>query len=157
MLSKRQDFKITLLRDPAHATRMTCREADCPNEANGWAVVIDPTDEKLASAARWIEGDSGRKYLKLRSEDALDEVVNHGGLLGLTLTAGLLTLLRNTPAGMIVFLFPPGQQCFKPHLDREVVFAHQRGERSFIHERPLDFNEDFNIEADKINRALRRG
>lgn len=172
MRETRQSFLISFVKELG--TRMSCSDAHCPNTAQGWATVLDPTDEKHASAARWIKGDSGRRYIELQSETALEYVVNHRESLGLTVTEGLMTLLQNTPAGMVIFLFYPGQQCFKPHIDREVMFSHQRGilqpysrnpaisvfrpiNEGRIHTRPLDFNEHFNEEADKINTARQRG
>ena len=148
-----QDFKIALLGGPDFATRMTCAEAGCGNYARGFAVVLDPEDEKHAGNARYIEWDSGRQYVKQRSEEALDYFVNHGEEHGLVIHEELMVLLQRTPPGMLVYVFPPGQQCFKRHQDREVVFTHDR----YVHTRPLDYNEDWNGEAHLINRAKQRG
>lgn len=161
---QRQKFKIGMLREGA--TRMTCVEAHCEHERTGWAVVLDPTTEKHAKAARWIEGDSGREFVKLAAESALDWLVGHGHEKGITLTPALRQLIARTPPGMLVFLFPPGQQCFRPHLDREVVFAHQRvgiaggaehvvGAR--VHTRAEDYIEHWNDESYRVNKLLRRG
>ena len=151
LVRKLQKFRIVLRRDLA--TRMTCSEANCQNMQHGWVTILNPSDDKHVKAAAWIEGDSGRKFTKLKADGALEYLVNHREALGITVTESLMTLLQNTPAGFWVLVFPPGQQCFTMHLDREVVFAHDQ----YVHIRPLDFNEDFNIEADKVNTALRRG
>ena len=153
----KQDFKIAMLGGPEYATRMTCREAKCQNEAKGWAVVLDPSNEKHAAMARYIEGNSGRQFIMQRSEDALDYFVNHGVARGIVVDDVLLGLLRRTAPGMFVYVFPPGQQCFTRHQDREVVFSHESGGSRRVHTRPLDFNEDYNIEADGIRRMVQRG
>lgn len=164
-----QQFAISL--DRSNATRMSCSDANCQQKEHGWATVLDPENAEHVKAARWIEGDSGRRYLKLASESALEYLVNHQESLGLTITESLFTLLERTPAGMLVFLFYPGQQCFRPHLDREVAFVHRTGilvrgamhpvfqptGGARMHVRPRDFNEHFNEEADRVNEAVKRG
>lgn len=160
-----QKFGIRL--DAAAGTRMTCSEANCQNAEHGWAIVLDPENTEHARAAAWIKGDSGRRFIETRSELALEYLVGHGARLGITVTPALSGLLQRTPPGMVVFLFYPGQQCFKVHVDREVVFAHQRGlsmagvfratSAARIHERPEDYMEHFNEEADKVNRMVQLG
>lgn len=137
----------------ALSTRMTCAEADCPNYARGFAIVLDPQDDRHAKAAQHIEWDSGRRYVKQRSEDALDWFVNHGTEQGFVLDRVLMGLLRQTPPGMLVYVFPPGQQCFQLHADREVHFRHD----GYLHQRPLDFNEDHNERMYEYRRAQERG
>lgn len=150
-----QAFKIGLLREGA--TRMTCVEAHCAAEANGWVSVLDPANAQHAASIKYITDDSGRRYLLLRSGDALEHLEARGDVAGITVTPALRTLLERTPAGFLVFLFFPGQQCFRPHLDREVLFAHQQRDQVRIHTRPLDFNEQFNEEGDRVNELLKRG
>ena len=150
-----QQFRIKL--DAQRALRQSCLDVHCEAEANGWITVLDPSVEKHASAMRWIKGDQGRRFIELRSEDALEYVTNHADT-GFTGNAVKLTeVLKRTPPGMVVFIFYPGQQCFRPHLDREVVFAHQTKARVYTHANDKDFKEHFDQEADRVNRMVQRG
>lgn len=148
-------------RDPSHnmeqALRMTCVEANCANERNGWVTVLDPSDPKHAKGANWIREDQGRHYIDLRSEDALEYLDAYGAGIGVV-GGNLRGIVERTPPGMLIFIFPPGQQCFRPHLDREVAFVHRDsrgGER--VHTRPVDWNEHMNIEGDRVNQMRQRG
>ena len=149
----RQSFTIQFLGGPDWATRMTCREAGCAAERDGWAMVLDTADDQHARAARRIRDDSGRRFVELKSDGAAEALERQADALGIANMEPLRAVLGRTPPGMVVFVFPPGQQCFRIHEDREVVFAHDR----YVHTNPLGFNEDFNIEADRIDRAIRRG
>lgn len=156
MPSKAQQFRIAF--DRQRALRMTCKDADCEAERKGWVMVLDVEgDAKQAEGARRIERDSGRKFVKLDPLHALDWLTANGADHGITVTPELHNLIAATPSGRVMFLFPPGQACFRQHLDREVVFVHQKGSDKRIHARPTDFNEHFNIEADKINRLIKAG
>lgn len=159
-MSSNQTFRIGLLSDPARgAARMSCAEAGCENERNGWALVLDPDDAKHADAMRFIEGHSGRKYIKLESEEAPDWVANHGASQGITDYAGkLATIAASVPRGFALYIFPPGQQCFRIHVDREVVFAHADVRRNVrIHERFQDYREHWDEEAYRVNQMVQRG
>ena len=145
-------FRIQLLGGEL-ATNMTCQEADCSNYAQGWCMVLDVSQIKHAEAATWIKDKSGRLFFELRSEDAMEEANKLQARGVLTVSESFRTILLRTPPGMAVFVFPPGQSCFKEHLDREVVFRHN----DYTHTRPLDFNEDFNEQADKTNTMIQRG
>jgi hypothetical protein len=154
-LPNAQHFRIGLLKE--QATRMTCREANCAQERSGWVTVLDVGQQKHREAARLIKQDSGRRFIEVASEGAREYLAQHAAGLGITVTPELAGLLDRTPPGMAVFIFPPGQQCFRAHLDREVLFVHDTPARTRVHTRPLDWNEDMNIEADKINRIRQRG
>lgn len=159
-MSSNQRFTIAMHSDPARgATRMSCVDAYCENERNGWVMVLDPNNAKHASALRWIHGDSGRKFVSVRSEEAADYFANHGAAQGITDTEGRLAdLISRTPPGLIVLAFPPHQQCFQPHVDREVVFAHRDARANLrIHERFPDYREHWDEEADRVNRMVQRG
>lgn len=147
-----QQFKIRLLGGD-YATHMTCEEAGCEAWARGWLNVIDPQDADQAQFATDIKDSSGLRFYEFRSERALEEIVRLEGNAIPTMRPEAKEAIGRIPPGMIVFLFPPGQTCFKLHEDRTVQFLHDGRE----HVKPLDFNEDFNIEGYKVNRALQRG
>jgi hypothetical protein len=134
-------------------TRMTCEEAKCEANAKGWFSILNVQDAEHAQMATWIKQHSRRRFWEWDSTHALDEALTLQARGELTVTADLHEMLLNLAAGLIVFAFPPGQTCFKQHLDREVVFQHNR----FRHTDPRGFNEDWNEQADKVNTALGRG
>jgi hypothetical protein len=123
----------------SHFRAATCEEVDCPHYLMGWVTVLDPGDPShwpLIRAAR----ESGRRYEEMRSEEA-------GERTG-----------RDLAAGMLAFVFPAGQRCFRPHylpIGREPLYVHTRGDRRRVHYRGEHFNEDFNEEAYRIGRLLR--
>ena len=159
-MSSNQQFKIALISDPARgATRMTCVEANCEHERNGWVTVLDPQNDRHASAWKWLRGDQGRRFIELRSENAAEWVTNHGAAQGVTDHEGkVAALIARTPPGLLLLLFPPGQQCLRPHVDREVVFAHADERRNVrVHERFADYREHWDEEADRVNRMVTRG
>lgn len=148
-----QRFRIGLLGHDY--LRMTCANANCQQQARGWAIVLDPEDAKHVKAADHIKNDSGRRYVELRSEDAAEYLSLHGTALGVDM-APLRALVKRTPPGMLLFVFPPGQQCFRVHKDREVVFVHDARDRQRVHT-PLGFNEDFNDTAYRTSRLIEQG
>ena len=151
---RNQSFRVDLLKDrAAGAVSMSCREAGCANFEHGWLTVLDPGNENHRTVAGWIKDYSGRRFYELRSEGALDRLEALEDRGDLRLTPELRAMLGRTAPGLLVFLFPPGQQCFQPHVDREVVFRHNR----YVHARPTDWVEDFNEQADKIATLRRRG
>lgn len=138
---------------------MSCVNADCEAERKGWVTVLDMQgNEKHAQSARLIEQDSGRRFIRLESEDALDWFDANGARAGMTLTPQLHDMLAAVPRGFVIYLFPPGQQCFRPHMDREVSFLHRypRG-RTYEHVNHKDFEEDFNESADRVGVLQQRG
>lgn len=150
-MRRQQKFRIKML-GGEYATNMSCRDANCSAWRGGWLSVLDVHGTPAhADAANWIKRSSGRRYIELPSEGALEYLLTHE--LDLTVTQELRDILGRTAPNMVVFIFPSGQQCFREHLDREVVFAHD----AYVHANPRDFNEDMNIEGDKINRLLKSG
>lgn len=152
-----QRFSIVL--DAARGTQMSCRDAACDNWANGFAVVLDPQDAKHVAMLKMIKGDLTRRHIPLRSETAALWVAAHGAAQGITDHAGkLATLLANTPPGLLVLLFPPGQSCYERHADREVVFTHRAPRGAVrVHERFEDYREHWDEEAYRVNEMMRRG
>lgn len=131
-----QVFKITRL--PDSGATMTCQEARCPNYEHGWVTVLDPANPQHQKAAHDIRTRLGRRFIEFPSEEAGEHLDGEG---------------IDLPGGLLVFKFYAGQQCFKAHEDREVVFSHDRR----IHVNPRDFNEDFNETVDRIATARGRG
>lgn len=138
---------------PNAETRMTCEEAGCTANAKGWFTVLDVATEDHAALANWIKRFSRRRFWEWDSLHALEEALRLQSRGELTVTPDLREMLSRMAIGLRVFCFPPGQQCFKNHLDREVVF--KRNE--YIHTRPVDFNEDMNERADRLGVLRQRG
>lgn len=147
-----QEFRIRLL-GGEFATQMTCQEAGCQAWRYGWWVVIDPTGETGAWQGNWIKQESKRRFYEWPAAEALEGAMRLEAQRVLSVTPEVRAMLQGLSAGLIAFWFPPGQQCFREHLDREIVFKHD----NYTHVKPLDFNEDFNEQADKVNTANQRG
>jgi acetylornithine deacetylase/succinyl-diaminopimelate desuccinylase-like protein len=130
-----QQFKIRFR--PDMATVMKCLEAQCPDYENGWASIIDESSDLGKKQAHYIRAESGRGFKEYSSENAAIEFPQMASL----------------APGLSVFIFAPGQKCFRNHLDREVQFFH--GERE--HVRPKDFNEDMTESAYAVVRSRERG
>lgn len=133
-----QQFKIALLREGA--TKMTCREAKCEQYERGWITVVDERSDKGARQAQYIRTQAGRKFIEFPSEGASLHL------------QGEIAIAY----GLTVFKFFSGQECFRPHADREVVFSQQKGARRRVYT-PRDFNESFNEEAAKVAETAGRG
>jgi hypothetical protein len=146
------------IRSEAHrfdVVRMSCQNANCASERNGWVMVLDLTDKKHADAAKAIETESGKRFAKFLVRDAEDEIERHGGGWGVDL-AHLRQVVGNALPEMVAYVFFPGQACLKGHLDREVVFTRESREGAVTHSKPLDWNEDVNESAFRFYRASGR-
>lgn len=140
-----------------HSTEMSCAEANCSAHAQGWFSVLDMGTDAGAKTAQWIRTASGRRFWEWQGANALDEALRRQNSGDLVATPELRAMLTSLGPGMTVFCFPPGQRCFKQHLDREVKFLHQTPIGVREHVRPRDWNESHNEEAYKINRMRERG
>ena len=144
MLPNRQQFNIRLL-GGEYATAMNCREAKCEQSERGWVSVLDPINPDHAVMIDWLRrGRSGREFREYPSEEAAAYLPSGNDNI-------------TFPPGLVVFLFVPGQQCFRIHGDREVVFAHEKDGQRQVHARPRDWNEHFNDESYSVQRARERG
>lgn len=147
------DYRIKLL-GGEYATNMTCREANCEAYRKGWLCVLDVSGETGAWQATWIREKSGRRFYQWAGPDALEEALRIQATTGdIKVTDELRAALTGLAPQLVVFAFPAGQQCFRMHEDREVVFQHN----SYVHSNGRDFNEDFNETGDAVNRMLQRG
>lgn len=118
-----------------HWRTATCEEYGCKHYLMGWRTVLNISDPKMRDAADWIRHRSGLSFAEKREGEML-----------------------------IAFKFPPGQRCFAsrtvPHrvpLDRQEIYRHEQRGVVRLHERPQDWQEHWNEEADKFNRARQRG
>jgi len=134
-----------------HFRPATCEEVDCPQHLFGWVTVLDrECDVRLIDDIL----KSGRHFTRMRSEEASQRAS------------------KDLPPGMLAFVFPPGQQCFRQHVmpvGREPFLAYQRGVAmgaggAFVpvedrrqHVKVSDFTEHFNEEADGIRRRRQAG
>lgn len=138
-------------------TEMTCQEAHCEANARGWWVVLDVTTEQVAGAAKWIKQSSGRRFWEFRGGQALEGAAKLAADGEITLTPEFAQMLAGVAPGMVVFGFPPGQQCFRVHEDREVKFHHVTRAGAYEHVNGRDFNEDANDTADRLAILRQRG
>ena len=118
-----------------HFRPAECDEVECSNWQRGWVTVLDPAIH--AERIRDLK-ESGRFYREMRSEDASQ------------------FLAKPLPAGLVAFVFPPGQMCFEAHrvpLEREPIFVHAKGGERRVHRNGRNFNEHFNEQSYRIGRA----
>ena len=121
-------------------------------------IALDPEhNEDHQRAARDID-NSGRRFIRLAIEEAMPYFEKHQDDLKIVNLEDMRAKMMRVPTGHWVWVFPPGQQCFKIHQDREVQFLHrdQVSARTRLHE-PLGFNEHENEELYKVYRARERG
>lgn len=137
--------------DQQQATVMSCQNANCEPHLKGWFTVLDVTSENGARLATWIKEQSRRRFYEWRSEEAFMEA--NKNVADFSITPEFAQFLMGLRPGLVVFAFPPGQRCFRQHLDREVIFTG----RGYTFEKPREFNEAWNESADSINEAKKRG
>lgn len=108
-----------------HFRPATCDEVSCPNQANGWRTAVDETADLGQGQAHYIRKDSGRRFAEHRDS-----------------------------AGLTVFEFAPGQQCFAEHklsLERPERYLVRGGDhrgnplrvQPVVHTKPEFWVEDF--------------
>jgi hypothetical protein len=117
---------------------VSCEEARCPAQANGWRSLIDERTAFGRQQSHYIRKMSGRRF----AEE-----------------------LQST--GLTAFIFEPGQRCFGGHkapIERDPLCIVQGGDwrgnpRGEVrrHARPADWVEDFSEHQDRIGAALGRG
>ena len=136
-----------------HFRPATCEEVDCPQQKFGWVICLDPTTQ-----AAFITDilNSGRHFQKMRSEEASQRAS------------------RELPPGLLAFVFPPGQRCFRPHrvpVGRPPNLVHQKGlvlaggamgtfvgtSEKRVHTKAENFVEHYNEEADELRRRRQAG
>lgn len=130
-----QAYKTYQITSPisTHFRTATCDEFECQAQARGWKTVIDERTEIGASQAYYIRKQSGRKF----RED------------------------KDLSAGLTLFIFEPGQQCFAEHkvrLDREEFYLTRPGDwrnlgKPYRHTQAEFWLEDFQENLDRLREA----
>lgn len=122
-----------------HFRDATCREVECQQFARGWHTTLRVVADPVhAKMADWIRLHSGRSF----------------------------TYTEN--GGVVVFQFPPGQKCFRPHkvpVGRPELYivrdgdwrGNPRGTDPRRHKRPEDFVDEFANNLDKLATAIGQG
>jgi hypothetical protein len=118
-----------------HTRPATCEEVDCPNYLNGWKTILS-----LSTQAGLIHTvkNSGRGHTELVDGD------------------------------LVTFTFAPGQTCFQVSKHRiqvqQELYVVRGGDHrgnptgmKRIHQKPLDWVEDFALHTNKISDELRKG
>ena len=111
--------------------KATCRDVDCPHYLMGWKTMLDETDERMKDGADWIRFRSGLAFTESHDVE-----------------------------GLTVFVFPPGQRCFREHMEptgKPGKLSKRTTDGVYQFTRPQDFNESMNEEADQARRVLERG
>ena len=109
----------------------TCREVDCLHYIGGWKTTLDETNPDMADGADWIRHRSGLAFEE-----------------------------RHDVEGLTVFVFPPGQRCFREHKQpsgKPGKLTKRTTDGVYAFTRPKDFNESMNEEVYAAERLLERG
>lgn len=136
-----------------HRRPASCEDADCQHWREGWATGLDETDPDQQGNATYIRGMAGRRF----TEHKGSRVPSIDG-------AGQTTLVIDDAGPLTVFLFEPGQKCFRTHsisLEREPLYVvrggdhrgNPTGERR-VHANGEDWVDDLATNLD-ANRQLR--
>ena len=126
-----QTFIVSRPKD-THFQQMPCKEARCRHYAQGWETIVStggPQDD-------YIRRKSGRSFRVIQPDPP-------------------------TP-GLTVFRFDREQTCFREHvkpLDKQEYFGYRKapGAKVRVHQRPQDWLEHANEEADKTERLIKQG
>jgi hypothetical protein len=135
-------YKTYQIRAPlaSHFTELyDCARARCEGHLLGWDSLIDETTTAGQEQAAYIRGGSGRRFTEERQ-----------------------------PAGLTLFRFEPGQDCFRrPHLMRNTrpeTYVERGGDwrgnpsgQRRVHTRPEDWVESFAGHQARIKTLLERG
>jgi len=128
-----------LLMPPAtHFRPARCEEVDCSLYKHGFMIKVDETTDLGQAQASYLRKESGREAVMLHE------------------------------AGLLVFSFPPGTQCFNQHqvpLEREPIplvrggdwRGDPRGDPVKRHHSLEDWTEDFATHQQKIHDRIERG
>lgn len=146
-------FNTYTVRTPIQYLRdVDCRTARCPDYEHGWRTHLDVEHSpKAAELAEWIRHQSGRRYREGWTTTDADGTVNF--------IEG-----ARPPGETAVFVFPPGQECFRPHTvnDGPIDLLVSRGdwrrsEPIRRHTRPADWVEDCAEAVDRFNQQRKKG
>lgn len=123
----------------SHWRDATCEEVQCDKGEHGWKMLLDLNTELGQRQAYYIKHHSGRRFTH--------------------------TVL---PSGLTELIFPSGQECFEQHktrLEREERYIVRGGDHRGnplgtaprIHTRPEHWIEDFQENAEAVNRTIQKG
>lgn len=134
-------YKTYVISSPlaTHFRPGTCAEAECGAHEHGWLMRVDEAAELGQRQAYYIRKQASRKHTEQRDE-----------------------------AGLTVFTFEAGQQCFAEHkvpLGRPEKYlvkggdwrGNPRGTRTLVHTRPADWVDDFQNHQQGLADRLGRG
>ena len=119
----------------SHWRPASCGEVDCQTQAGGWVTRVDEATDLGQRQAHYIRAESGRAFTE-RHE-----------------------------AGLTVFTFPAGQECFTAHqvpLERPPLLlvrdgdwrGNPRGTPARVHQRPEDWIDDMQTSLDATRRRV---
>lgn len=123
-----------------HWRDATCAEVQCAAHVKGWTTVADERTDLGMGHAYYIRKQSGRAFKESRDEH-----------------------------GMTVFVFTPGQRCFRSNhqvrIERPEIYVvkggdwrgNPRGIDPRIHARPSEWVDDFAGHQDRLATRLRQG
>ena len=99
----------------------SCKDVDCPHYLFGFKTTLDETRDDMKEAADWIRYRSGLHFTESHDIE-----------------------------GLTVFVFPPGQRCFRKHVEptgKPGKLTKQTPAGLYTFTRAQDFNESMNEDA----------
>ena len=99
----------------------SCKDVDCPHYLLGFKTSLDETREDMRDAADWIRHKSGLHFTE-----------------------------QHDVEGLTVFIFPPGQRCFREHMEptgKPGKLSKKTEGEVYKFTRGQDFNESMNEDA----------
>jgi hypothetical protein len=123
--------------EATHRRPVSCAEFNCDAWSNGWAKAVLPdwsaNGYTAADQADYIRTQSGRRYTETVQAD-----------------------------GVIVFTFPPGQECFTRHtmpVERPALYVRSDGTpgqltNRYRHDTPEHWAEDFADNQDRLSQLI---
>lgn len=136
-----QNYKTYFIAAPlkTHWRQASCEEANCEQFKGGWFIPLDERTQMGQKHAYTIRRLAGRQFTEYKDS-----------------------------AGVTIFTFPPGQQCFEKHMvrvDRPEIMGikggdfrgNPRGTQTRIHSKPEHWVEDFALHQDELSTEIERG
>lgn len=116
-----------------HFRPATCEEVDCGAHQRGWQTTIDESTQLGQTQAHYIRAQSGRRYTEDRTE-----------------------------TGLTLFIFPPGQTCFrsdehKTNIGRAPLFVVDSGDRRYRHATADSWMDDLRTHTGGIIDEINKG
>tara|TARA_R110000824_G_scaffold61083_3_gene162838 strand:- start:100 stop:654 length:555 start_codon:yes stop_codon:yes gene_type:complete len=126
-----------------HRSPVTCASSGCGRYLDGWTtVLVEDASPQFDAAADHIRRVAGKRYAEARAVPGGVEIVDWNDVNEREVNIEALPV----QPGATYFMFPPGQECFESHTDRndrEPIFQHAVGFGSALHDKRVMSGDEF--------------